>query len=478
MNSCLPKKITGSIQKKNGYLYLSLNTYIDGKRKPKMINTGLDEKGYHTRKASALLKTALSMLNSGKTIEEVMEEVQGDQFRKKPDEPSEQVLKGPLPFLRPELVQELEIQTPVRKGDIDNSVVQLPYLPDDGNPSRIRFGSKRRTGDDIQVSEYFKRWVKIPRKSLDAGTLNNYVRHCELRIIPYFEYFDVKLSELEEYDVTMFYEYCLRAGRLDGFDAEVSSTTICRVHSVFHKALNEAVSHGIIKSNPATKAEKPKAKDFIPNVYTAEQVNCFLEAALGDPIALACVALFEFSLRRGEALGIKETVVDHIGQQLEIRHQVTLLNGRVIAKDILKTSTSHRVLPMSKSVAEIFRLQIEKNRQLRQAYGPSWNPKGYLFVYADGRVIHPSFFTKHFNKIAHLAGLPIIRLHDSRHTSLTLGMKNGVPTRILQAYAGHADIKITEKYTHWNSGDLIQVTDSLDKVIQIPKEHFSHNSHY
>lgn len=51
--------MTGSLQVKNGKFYIVLNTYENGKRKPKWISTGLDERG-NKRKAEQLLREKLS----------------------------------------------------------------------------------------------------------------------------------------------------------------------------------------------------------------------------------------------------------------------------------------------------------------------------------------------------------------------------------------------------------------------------------
>jgi integrase len=47
------------------------------------------------------------------------------------------------------------------------------------------------------------------------------------------------------------------------------------------------------------------------------------------------------------------------------------------------------------------------------------------------------------------AGLPKIRLHDSRHTTLSLMEKAGVPISIISKWAGHYDSSFTMKtYVH------------------------------
>lgn len=43
------------------------------------------------------------------------------------------------------------------------------------------------------------------------------------------------------------------------------------------------------------------------------------------------------------------------------------------------------------------------------------------------------------------AGLRTLRLHDLRHTVVSLLMEHGVPPHVVQAIARHSDVKITLK---------------------------------
>ena len=44
--------------------------------------------------------------------------------------------------------------------------------------------------------------------------------------------------------------------------------------------------------------------------------------------------------------------------------------------------------------------------------GPTYPDHGLLFVYPDGRPLHPDTLTARFNRLVDRAGLPPIRLHD------------------------------------------------------------------
>ena len=68
---------------------------------------------------------------------------------------------------------------------------------------------------------------------------------------------------------------------------------------------------------------------------------------------------------------------------------------------------------------------------------------------ADGRPLHPNRFYRAFVCRLHAADLPVIRLHDLRHTWATLALRAGVHPKIVQERIGHASVAITlDLYTH------------------------------
>ena len=60
-------------------------------------------------------------------------------------------------------------------------------------------------------------------------------------------------------------------------------------------------------------------------------------------------------------------------------------------------------------------------------------------------------------------GMEDVRLHDLRHTMVTLLLELGVPPHVVQAIAGHADIEVTMKiYAHANLDAMRSAMGKLD----------------
>lgn len=92
----------------------------------------------------------------------------------------------------------------------------------------------------------------------------------------------------------------------------------------------------------------------------------------------------------------------------------------------------------------------------------------YLATDANGYPVHPEWHSDEFSRMVRQAGLPRIRLHDSRHTTLSLMEKAGVPISIISKWAGHADPAFTYRtYVHSNEEDLEVAGRSLARLHKI-----------
>ena len=99
-----------------------------------------------------------------------------------------------------------------------------------------------------------------------------------------------------------------------------------------------------------------------------------------------------------------------------------------------------------------------------------WYAEGDKYVVVDqlGTPLHPESYSDEFTRVLQLARLPKIRLHDSRHTTLSLIEKAGVPISIVSKWAGHYDSSFTQRtYVHANTEDLDRGCKALARIHKI-----------
>ena len=79
--------------------------------------------------------------------------------------------------------------------------------------------------------------------------------------------------------------------------------------------------------------------------------------------------------------------------------------------------------------------------------------------------IYRSWYSDTFNNRFKAAGLPVYRLHDARHTSVTLMILNGVPIPVVSAWHGHATPAFTMAfYAHSQDDALARAGERLADV--------------
>ncbi len=95
---------------------------------------------------------------------------------------------------------------------------------------------------------------------------------------------------------------------------------------------------------------------------------------------------------------------------------------------------------------------------------------GWVFTDGDGQPIHPHAVTPAFERIARRAGVPVIRLHELRHTHGTLLIKAGVPVKVVSERLGHAHVSFTiATYQHVLPGmqaDAARVYEALARPVE------------
>ena len=95
---------------------------------------------------------------------------------------------------------------------------------------------------------------------------------------------------------------------------------------------------------------------------------------------------------------------------------------------------------------------------------------GWVFTDGDGQPIHPHAVTPAFERIARRAGVPVIRLHELRHTHRTLLIKAGVPVKVVSERLGHAHVSFTiATYQHVLPGmqaDAARVYEALARPVE------------
>jgi integrase len=225
------------------------------------------------------------------------------------------------------------------------------------------------------------------------------------------------------------------------------------IHSAFEIGLRRGWCH----QNPVKLADRPVTRTNDTRIRYLEQRE--LDALLSidypadafgavEPTLYLTAAMT--GLRQGELLGLRWRDVDFRARK--VRVVSPFVRGEFGDP---KSSRSARSVPMGERVAVA----------LSDLRGRSSYPRDEDLVFAHpetGRPLDRSKLIRRFKHAIRAAEVREITFHELRHTFGTRIAASGVPLRRLQYWMGHADIKTTQIYAHYQPDDY--EADMIDEA--------------
>ena len=246
--------------------------------------------------------------------------------------------------------------------------------------------------------------------------------------------------------------------------------TIDGYRRTLRSALAAAQRRGLITTNPAQgrmDSIPDRAYDDDLVIWQPEETARFLRYVESDPL----VALYELAayagLRRAELCGlrwsdldteaaggvnIRQTLVEVSRQYLTMEQRVCPTCGSEHVGLLFKGPKSRRGrrwVPMSQPATDA--LEAHRGRQLRERamFGPDYRDHDLVFARPDGTPLRPGAVTRAFENHVIACGLPVVRLHDTRHGACSLMLAGGVPIELVQMILGHSSPVVTRQvYAH------------------------------
>ncbi|GHJ12685.1 tyrosine-type recombinase/integrase [Micromonospora sp. AKA38] len=234
------------------------------------------------------------------------------------------------------------------------------------------------------------------------------------------------------------------------------------VHAVLRNALQHAMREELVSRNVAKLVRVPSPRYKIGKGLSVDQVRKILAASAGHRLHALYVVAATMGLRRGELVGLRWSDVDLDDGTLRVQQTVQRVAGTLHVLDA-KTEDSEAVLPLPEFTWLTLMEHRERQQEERAGLPEVWVDHGLVFPSERGTPMEPTNLSRSFARLRESAGLPGVRLHDLRHTVVSLLMELGVPPHVVQAIARHADVKVTLKvYAHANLDAMRQALGKLD----------------
>lgn len=306
------------------------------------------------------------------------------------------------------------------------------------------FGTKReaqewerqflnQSKEDLDMSfeafvELYKRDLK---ERLKRSTWLMKTSVIDQKILPYFR--KKKVQEIKPTDIIAWQNVMLTWRDENG--RGYSPTYLKTIHNQCSAIFNHAVRYYELKSNPAAKAGnmgKEKTKEML--FWTKPEYQRFSDAMMDKPVSFyAFEILYWCGLRLGEMLALTAADFDFVKNTVRINKSYQRIGCEDVVTDP-KTAKSIRTVQMPDFLAE------EMKDYIKSLYGISNNER--IFPISKNYLHHE------MDRGCKATGVKRIRIHDLRHSHVSLLIDMGFSAVAIADRVGHESIDITYRYAH------------------------------
>lgn len=304
------------------------------------------------------------------------------------------------------------------------------------------FLEKQQGNPDMTFRSLYELYIADIEQHLKASTVNSRKHCCENNLLPYFE--NKKINEIRPADIRKWQGIILNKG----FKPTYQKTLNEQLNMLF----NFAVKYYNLKSNPCKAAgmigqSKAGQMDF----WTRDEFFSFISHVPDPGCNLAFQMLFYTGVRFGELMALSPS--DDI-DLLEGTISITKTWRREHGQDIItspKTTKSIRIVTMPPFLTEQLRAY------LRQIYDiQAW---GRLFPFTRSKLRIA------MDKACKASGVKHIRIHNIRHSHVSLLIEMGFPPLLIAERIGDTVEMVNNIYGHLYPNKHKDVATALHSLI-------------
>lgn len=232
-----------------------------------------------------------------------------------------------------------------------------------------------------------------------------------------------------------------------------------------------------------------KRKDSNGNEYSVKPYTEYHEVPFQFQVYFNLA--IKAGLRRGEMIALTWNDIDFDDQTVTVNKAVSKTkSGQIVGKP--KTPSANRTVPIPSDCIDMLASWLETQKEYSQL--SSWNGmptkrihENSVFIQSDGKQMNIDTpkgkfesILKQYNQLVEelpaeermwLKRLPMIRLHDLRHTYATLLIANGTDIVTVSKLMGHASPSVTmDVYSHLLKQNAREAAKVFERLFSTPVE--------
>ena len=308
---------------------------------------------------------------------------------------------------------------------------------------------KLQTSSDLDMSfeAFTELYINDVKNRLKENTWLTKEHIIRTKILPYFG--KLKISEISTKEIITWQNEML--AYRDEKKKPYSQTYLKTLHNQLSAIFNHAVRYYELRSNPAAKVGNMGREEHKEMLFwTKEEYKKFSFEMMDKPVSFyAFEMLYWCGIREGELLALTPADFNFDKETVTINKSYQRLKGQDVITS-LKTKKSNRTIKMPKFLCE------EMKEYLGMLYG--LKKKDRIFT------VTKSYLHHEMDRGAKAAGVKRIRIHDLRHSHISLLIDMGFSAVAIADRVGHESIDITYQYAHLFPSKQIEMAEKLDDL--------------
>lgn len=302
-------------------------------------------------------------------------------------------------------------------------------------------------GADITFANLMKNYLEDMKPRLKPTTMATKEEISDLHITSYFG--DMKICNIDSIAVRKWQNVMMQKLQPNG--KLYSKTYLKSINSQLSCAMNYAVSNYGLSVNPCKIAGgmgSNKADEM--KIWTKDQYETFYGYCLKPAFRLIFNILFFTGCRVGEALALTPADIKP-DNRIDINKNFQSVNN-IQYYLTPKTQKSKRSISIPSFLYREIQEYINELCML--------SPGDRIFYFTRSAV------EKEIHRVADLAGLEHIRVHDLRHSHAAMLIHLGVNIKEISERLGHESVKTTlDTYAHLYPDTDLELANKLDNLI-------------
>ena len=318
------------------------------------------------------------------------------------------------------------------------------------------FLNKAQADLSMTFASFIETYTVDMKNRIKENTWQTKEHIIRTKILPYFG--KRKISEIQPRDVIAWQNEMIKVCDKNG--KKYSPVYLKTLHNQLSAIFNHAVKFYGLKENPAAKVgNMGKARSREMLFWTQEEYQKFAFAIMDKPVSYyAFEMLYWCGIREGELLALTAGDFDFERGTVTINKSYQRIDGRDVITEP-KTPKSNRVIKMPDFLIE------EIKEYLAKIYGMQKNDRVFN--------ITKNYLHREMTRGADEAGVKRIRIHDLRHSHISLLIEMGYSAVAIADRVGHESINITYNYAHLFPSTQTDMADKLNNFRKEPTQNVS-----